>query len=174
MLAQTQELNAEEEAIHRAETDLWLDTVFGYCLAQVASETWSDHPEEIRGNWNNIRSDYSSTLLKPLYDAKVSAFRGTVIVDLNPEATSCWTQYASLVPDYTASKLAVLRDGLIAEDRLKLAYVDQGVGPQLVEVILVGDNKVPVIFYQADGSEQSVKTIVTIIQKTEPGFAYFD
>ncbi|MEQ9506207.1 MAG: hypothetical protein RLO80_08030 [Hyphomonas sp.] len=167
-------VNEADERAHQSEADLWLDTVFGHCLFVVAGETWSDHPGQLQGEWEDLREDYASTLLKPLYDPKVSASRGAVILDLNEEGTSCWTQYTSLVPDYAGSRFTSIIQALGDEDRLKSAFVDQGNGPQQVGVILIGKAKTPVIFYQAEQQQSGALTVVTIIQKTVPDFVYID
>ncbi|MEL6755958.1 MAG: hypothetical protein AAFP81_05940, partial [Pseudomonadota bacterium] len=142
------DLTEDNRRAHEAEADLWLDTVFGHCLFVVSGETLADHPSERQGEWSDLRPDYASTLRKPLTDPKESAFPSAIIIDLNEERTSCWTQYSSLVPDYAGAKFVAIRDALAADDRLKTAYVDQGYGPVQVQVILVGEDRVPVIFYQ--------------------------
>lgn len=167
-------VSEEEELAHQSEADLWLDTVFGHCLSVVAGEAWSDYPGALQGEWENLREDYASTLLKPLYDPKVSVLRGAVILDLNEEGTSCWTQYTSLVPDYAGSKFGSVIQAFEDEDRLKSAFVDQGRGPQQVGVLLIGEARTPVIIYQAEGQQDGALTVVTIIQKTVPDFVYID
>lgn len=167
-------VNEEDARAHESEADLWLDTVFGHCLFVVAGEAWSDFPAERRGEWNDLRKDYASTLLKPLYDPKVSASRGAVILDLNDEGTSCWTQYTSIVPDYAASKFGAVIQAFRDEDRLKSAFVDQGYGPLQVSVLLIGNARTPVIFYQSQGEQSGALTVVTIVQKTVPDFVYID
>lgn len=172
--AQLPALTPEDEIAHKAEADLWLDLVFGYCLSQVAGEPWSDHPAELAGEWTDLRPDYASTLAAPLFDPKESVLRGSIIYDLSPGGESCWSQYSSLVPDYAVDQLIEVWEAMNAEDRLKTAVVDQGFGPQEVQVILVGQERVPVIFYQAEGMQGPLPTMITIIQKTLPGFVYND
>lgn len=172
--AQTIPLNLENKQAHHAEADLWLDTVFGHCFYQVSGETWADHPAERSGEWSDLRADYASTLVEPLNDPKQSALPSAVIIDLNDEKTSCWTQYSSLVPEYAGPKLVAIRAALEADDRLKKAYVDQGQGPMQVEVILAGESRVPVIFYQTSSAQGSLVTVVTIVQQTVPNFVYSD
>lgn len=172
--AETFTLTPEDERAHQGEADLWLDTVFGHCLFIVSGETWGRHTAELQGEWSDLRSDYASTLVEPLNDPKESAPPSAVIIDLNEERTSCWTQYSSLVPDYAASKFGAIRAALAEEDRLKTAVVDQGNGPMLVEVILVGETRVPVIFYQSSSIRGQLATVVTIVQQTVPNFVYND
>lgn len=173
-LAETIELTPEDIRAHEEEADLWLDTVFGHCLFAVSGETWGDHPAERQGEWSDVREDYASTLVEPLNDPKESAPPSAVIIDLNPEQTSCWTQYSSLVPTYAGSKFVSIMEAVDAEDRLKTAYIDQGYGPMQVQVILVGEDRVPVIFYQASTAQGPFLTVVTIVQRTVPNFVYSD
>lgn len=175
-LAQADNLNigAENTHTHQSEADLWLDTTFGYCISQVAGETWAEHPAELSGEWEKLGADYASTLIEPLNDPKVSAPIGAVTIDLNEERTSCWVQYDSIVEEYAASRLGEIRDALKADDRLKTAFVDQGHGPIQVAVILVGETRVPVIFYQSASTQAPITTVVTIMQKTVPDFVYYD
>lgn len=172
--AESIELTEDNLRAHEAEADLWLDTVFGHCLFVVSGETWADHPSERQGEWSDLRPDYASTLREPLTDPKESAFPSAIIIDLNEERTSCWTQYSSLVPDYAGAKFVAIRDALAADDRLKTAYVDQGYGPVQVQVILVGEDRVPVIFYQATTVQGPLLTVVSIVQQTLPNFVYSD
>jgi hypothetical protein len=166
--------NAEDERAHQSEADLWLDTVFGHCLSVVAGEPLAGFPAELQGDWDNLREDYASTLLQPLYDPRVSVPPGAVILDINEEGTSCWTQYSSLVPDYAVSRFASVIQTLGDQDRLKTAFVDQGFGAQQVGVVLIGSARTPVIFYQAEGYQGSTLTVVTIVQQTVPDFVYID
>lgn len=172
--AETFTLTPEDKVAHQAEADLWLDTVFGHCLFVVSGETWADHPAERQGEWRDLRPDYASTLIEPLNDPKESTLRNAVIIDLNEEKSSCWTQYSSLVPEYAGPKLIEIRAALEAEDRLKTAFVDQGYGPMQVEVILAGESRTPVIFYQSSTAQGPLATVVTIIQQTVPNFVYND
>lgn len=172
--AQTFDLTPEDKVAHQAETDLWLDTVFGHCLFVVSGETWADHPADRQGGWRDLRPDYASTLITPLNDPKESMLRNAIIIDLNEEQTSCWTQFSSVVPEYAGPKLVEIRAALKAQDRLKTAYVDQGHGPMQVEVILAGESRVPVIFYQSSTAQGPLATVVTIIQQTVPNFVYND
>lgn len=172
--AEMLDLTPEDKRAHEAEADLWLDTVFGHCLFVVSGETWGNHPAERQGEWRDLRPDYASTLIEPLNDPKQSAHPSAIIIDLNEERTSCWTQYSSLVPTYAGSKFVAVREALGEEDRLKSAYVDQGHGPQQVEVILVGEDRIPVIFYQATTAQGPFLTVVTIVQQTVPDFVYSD
>jgi hypothetical protein len=172
--AETFPLTEEDARAHESEADLWLDTVFGHCLSVVAGEALSDFPAERQGEWNDLRKDYASSLLKPLYDPKVSVPPGAVILDLNEEGTSCWTQYTSLVPDYAASRFGAVIQLFQDEDRLKTAFVDQGYGPQQVGVLLIGNARTPVIFYQSQTQQSGALTVVTIVQKTVPDFVYID
>ena len=172
--AQSLPLSEKDRISHQAEADLWLDTVFGYCLSQIEDTTFEDHPAELQGEWSDLRPDYASTLLKRLYAPKVSALPGAVILDINEKATSCWTQYSSLVPEYASSELLKVRTELAAQDRLKTAVVDQGRGPKQVDVMLVGGDRVPVIFYQAVTPQGQITNVVTIIQKTVSDFKYVD
>lgn len=172
--AETFTLTPEDRVAHQAEADLWLDTIFGHCLFVVSGETWADHPAERQGEWRDLRPDYASTLIEPLNDPKESMLRNAVIIDLNEEKTSCWTQYSSLVPEYAGPKLVEIRAALEAVDRLKTAYVDQGYGPMQVEVILAGESRTPVIFYQSSTAQGPLSTVVTILQRTVPNFVYND
>ncbi len=172
--AETVPISDDDQRAHQSEADLWLNTVFGHCLFVVAGEVWSDYPAELQGEWGDLRADYASTLLKPLYDPKVSAPPGAVILDLNEEGTSCWTQYTSIVPDYAASKFGAVIQAFRDEDRLKSAFVDQGYGPQQVGVMLIGSARTPVIFYQTQRQQSGALTVVTIVQKTVPDFVYID
>ena len=168
------ELTPEDEINHNAQADLWLDTVFGHCFYNITGEALSEHPGELQGQWNDLRPDYASTLIQPLNDPKQSDGPQAVILDWNDEKTSCWTQYSSLVPSYAAEEFGKVQTALANADRLKIALVDQGNGPQQVGVILVGEKRVPVIFYQSVAQQGPVLTIVTIVQKTVPDFKYSD
>lgn len=172
--AETLRLTPEDERAHKAETDLWLDTIFGHCLFTVSGETWAEHPADLRGEWSDLRPDYASTLLEPLHDPKVSAAPSAVILDLNEAATSCWTQLSSVMPEHAANEFGRVGEALAAEDRIKTAYVDQGYGSQQVGVILVGKDRTPVILYTATNSRGPLVSFITIVQKTEPGFVYYD
>lgn len=172
--AQTIELDAENQLLHHDEADLWLDTVFGHCLFNVAGESFADHPAALQGEWGDLRADYASTLLKPLNDPKQSDAPSGVILDLTDDKASCWTQYSSLVPDYAAKEFGAVWSTLLAEDRLKVAIVDQGAGPLQVNVILIGESRTPVIFYQSASQQGQLFSVVTIVQKTVPDFVYSD
>lgn len=173
-MAEVVPISDEDERAHQSEADLWLDTVFGHCLFVVAGETWPDHPAELQGEWGDLRPDYASSLLKPLHNPKVSASPGAVILDLNEEGTSCWTQYTSLVRGYAASRFGAVIQAFHDEDRMKSAFVDQGRGPQQVGVLLIGNARTPVVFYQAEREQSGALVVVTIVQKTVPGFVYID
>lgn len=172
--AETFPVSEEDERAHQSEADLWMNTVFGHCLFVVAGEAWADFPAELQGEWSDMRKDYASTLRKPLYDPKVSASPGAVILDIDDEGTSCWTQYSSIVPDYAGPRLASVIQAFENADRLKVAIVDDGYGPQQVGVVLIGEARTPVIFYQTGRQQGSAFTLVTIIQKTVPDFVYMD
>ncbi|MEM6637961.1 MAG: hypothetical protein AAF667_18955 [Pseudomonadota bacterium] len=172
--AQVNQISEEDRIAFQIEADIWLSTVFGYCLCKVTGETYLAHPPELQGDWKDLRPDYASTLLKPLYNPKESVLRSANILDLSPGGESCWTQHSTIIPQYALAELDQIRSALVAENRLKAAYVDQGRGPQKVGVVLVGEAREPVILHQSATQKNGLVDIVTIVQKTVPGFVYLD
>lgn len=159
---------------HIEQADIWLDTVFGHCMANVTGSPLWQFSSELKGEWSDLRPDYANTLLQPLYNPKEISSPHTIILDISESKESCWTQHSNLVPEYVNEKLTAIFKTLEDEGRIKTAFVDQGRGAQEVGVILVGETREPVIFYQSAQPNQYGFEVVTIVQKTVDDFVYKD
>ena len=148
------------------EAALWLDTVFGYCMTEVAGHPLGEFKPDLSEGWTPVREDAETTLGLKLFNPMESPKTHFTIVDLSPSGTSCWTQHSTLAPKSAIENFNSVMDGEYAgQIELVKSGTDKTGSTIRFYEYTPDDGSGPITIYQARNTRPQLTNFVTIIKR---------
>lgn len=148
------------------EADLWLNTVFGHCLAQVTGQPLGAFNPDLSEGWTPVREDAQKTMGLKLFNPMESPNTHFTIVDLSASGSSCWTQHSTPAPKIAIKAFSSVIDGPNA-GQFKLVKSGTGRGGATIRFYeyTPADGSGPITIYQARNVRPQLTSFVTIVAR---------